>query len=210
MKIYSHMINMIWVVFVGVGNDPREDRYFSIPKQVWKIFLFAFVSEVRILRWFGNIVQAQNYDPDGEFVAYWLPRLKPLPKEKRHSPGMLLYMKPVVALKFGNTKPITSEEKKKRRSNKGKWTTFFCFMYKRNSCIACSTFFIVLQLLFFLSINICSQRKSSLTKVRNPVDRLVVLLLLLLLKRHVLEIYEEEKNTNCITYFGEERENKKW
>ncbi|KAL8521602.1 hypothetical protein ACS0TY_011937 [Phlomoides rotata] len=91
-----------WTYGAGVGNDPREDRYFSIPKQ------------------------AQNYDPDGEIVAYWLPQLKPLPKEKRHSPGMLLYIKPVVALKFGNTKPMTSgtrrigaTEAKKWRSNKG-------------------------------------------------------------------------------------------
>ncbi|KAK6158682.1 hypothetical protein DH2020_005996 [Rehmannia glutinosa] len=68
-----------WTYGAGVGNDPREDRYFSIPKQ------------------------AQNYDPDGEFVAYWLPQLRALPKEKRHFPGML-YVKPIVALKFGNTK----------------------------------------------------------------------------------------------------------
>ncbi|XP_022855504.1 cryptochrome DASH, chloroplastic/mitochondrial isoform X3 [Olea europaea var. sylvestris] len=68
----------------GVGNDPREDRYFSIPKQ------------------------AQNYDPEGEFVAYWLPQLRVLPKEKRHFPG-LLYIKPVVALKFGNTKTTNNK-----------------------------------------------------------------------------------------------------
>ncbi|KAK4364867.1 hypothetical protein RND71_016225 [Anisodus tanguticus] len=54
-----------WTYGAGVGNDPREDRYFSIPKQ------------------------AQNYDPEGEFVAYWLPELRALPREKRHSPGMM-------------------------------------------------------------------------------------------------------------------------
>ena len=47
--------------------------------------------------------QAQNYDPEGEYVAYWLPKLKPLPKEKRNFPGMS-YIKPVVALRYGNTK----------------------------------------------------------------------------------------------------------
>ncbi|KAL0393839.1 UNVERIFIED_CONTAM: Cryptochrome DASH, chloroplastic/mitochondrial [Sesamum latifolium] len=72
-----------WTYGAGVGNDPREDRYFSIPKQ------------------------AQNYDPDGEFVAYWLPQLRALPKEKRHFPGMS-YIKPIVALKFGNTKPMSN------------------------------------------------------------------------------------------------------
>ncbi|XP_075109682.1 cryptochrome DASH, chloroplastic/mitochondrial isoform X1 [Nicotiana tabacum] len=68
-----------WTYGAGVGNDPREDRYFSIPKQ------------------------AQNYDPEGEFVAYWLPELRALPREKRHSPGMM-YLKPIVALKHGYTK----------------------------------------------------------------------------------------------------------
>ena len=46
-------------------------------------------------------LQAQNYDPEGEYVAYWLPQLKSLPKEKRHFPGMA-YIKQVVPLKFGN------------------------------------------------------------------------------------------------------------
>lgn len=44
--------------------------------------------------------QAQNYDPEGEFVAYWLPELRALPREKRPSPGMM-YLKPLVALKHG-------------------------------------------------------------------------------------------------------------
>ncbi|GKV37810.1 hypothetical protein SLEP1_g45789 [Rubroshorea leprosula] len=67
-----------WTYGAGVGNDPREDRYFSIPKQ------------------------AQTYDPEGEFVAYWLPQLQTLPKEKRNFPGES-YMEQVVPLKFGNT-----------------------------------------------------------------------------------------------------------
>ncbi|KAL6216900.1 hypothetical protein ACLB2K_010118 [Fragaria x ananassa] len=66
----------------GVGNDPREDRYFSIPKQ--------------------------NYDPEGEYVAYWLPQLKSLTKENRHFPGMT-YIKQVVPLKFGNAVLLCSK-----------------------------------------------------------------------------------------------------
>ncbi|KAK4490884.1 hypothetical protein RD792_001599 [Penstemon davidsonii] len=95
-----------WTYGAGVGNDPREDRYFSIPKQ------------------------AQNYDPEGEFVAYWLPQLRALPKEKRHFPGMM-YIKPIVALKFGNKKPVdnrtmapgtrsVSTEENKWKSHRGK------------------------------------------------------------------------------------------
>ncbi|EXB94223.1 Cryptochrome DASH [Morus notabilis] len=66
-----------WTYGAGVGNDPREDRYFSIPKQ------------------------AQTYDPEGEYVAYWLPQLQSLPKEKRNSPGKS-YIEQVVPLKFGS------------------------------------------------------------------------------------------------------------
>ncbi|CAI9094855.1 OLC1v1030661C1 [Oldenlandia corymbosa var. corymbosa] len=66
-----------WTYGAGVGNDPREDRYFSIPKQ------------------------AQNYDPEGKFVAYWLSELQPLPKEKRNFPGHS-YIKTIVPLKFGS------------------------------------------------------------------------------------------------------------
>ncbi|KAL3650984.1 Myosin-3 [Castilleja foliolosa] len=87
-----------WTYGAGVGNDPREDRYFSIPKQ------------------------AQNYDPNGEFVSYWLPQLRALPKEKRHFPGML-YIKPIVALKFGNTKSTnnrtTGSSGSRRNANEG-------------------------------------------------------------------------------------------
>ncbi|KAL2346832.1 hypothetical protein Fmac_000832 [Flemingia macrophylla] len=66
-----------WTYGSGVGNDPREDRYFSIPKQ------------------------AQTYDPEGEYVAYWLPQLRKIPKEKRNFPGNLLYIPQIVPLKFG-------------------------------------------------------------------------------------------------------------
>ncbi|MCL7026866.1 hypothetical protein MKW94_003379 [Papaver nudicaule] len=65
-----------WTYGAGVGNDPREDRYFSIPKQ------------------------AQNYDPDGEYVAYWLPELRKLPKDKRNFPQGMSYIRKIVPLKF--------------------------------------------------------------------------------------------------------------
>ncbi|OIW15057.1 hypothetical protein TanjilG_13984 [Lupinus angustifolius] len=67
-----------WTYGSGVGNDPREDRYFSIPKQ------------------------AQTYDPEGEYVAYWLPQLGKIQKDKRNFPGNL-YIPQIVPLKFGNT-----------------------------------------------------------------------------------------------------------
>ncbi|XP_050363107.1 cryptochrome DASH, chloroplastic/mitochondrial [Argentina anserina] len=92
-----------WTYGAGVGNDPREDRYFSIPKQ------------------------AQNYDPEGEYVAYWLPRLKSLPKEKRHFPGMA-YIKQVVPLKFGNAGKFQNHDKAPNARGKNfggrqtKWT----------------------------------------------------------------------------------------
>ncbi|KAA8521415.1 hypothetical protein F0562_012093 [Nyssa sinensis] len=65
-----------WTYGAGVGNDPREDRYFSIPKQ------------------------ARTYDPEGEYVAYWLPELKALGKDRRIYPGKS-YIKQIIPLKFG-------------------------------------------------------------------------------------------------------------
>ncbi|XP_068641337.1 cryptochrome DASH, chloroplastic/mitochondrial [Aristolochia californica] len=86
-----------WTYGAGVGNDPREDRYFSIPKQ------------------------AQTYDPEGEYVAFWLPELKALPKETRNFPGNS-YIKQIVPLKFGyskqrhsHVKPEASKQKKEYR-----------------------------------------------------------------------------------------------
>eukprot|EP00898_Chlorokybus_atmophyticus_P003146 jgi/Chlat1/3832/Chrsp26S04060 len=83
-----------WTYGAGVGTDPREDRYFSIPKQ------------------------ASNYDSDGAYVAHWIPPLANVPPSLRHSPyrltpeeqqryGIILkgpdanYVEPVVPLKFG-------------------------------------------------------------------------------------------------------------
>ncbi|KAJ3679246.1 hypothetical protein LUZ60_017257 [Juncus effusus] len=85
-----------WTYGAGVGNDPREDRYFSIPKQ------------------------AKNYDPDGEYVAYWLPQLKFLPKEKRHFPGFS-YIKQIVPLKFDSS----NQKKDNFRRDKGKSSNLY-------------------------------------------------------------------------------------
>lgn len=46
-----------WAYVAGVGNDPRENRYFN----TWK--------------------QASMYDPQGAFIKNWLPELKDLPKD---------------------------------------------------------------------------------------------------------------------------------
>ncbi|KAI3854905.1 hypothetical protein MKX03_009063 [Papaver bracteatum] len=81
-----------WTYGAGVGNDPREDRYFSIPKQ------------------------AQNYDPEGEYVAYWLPELRKLPKDKRNFPHEKSYIKQIVPLKFSKPNHGHSHTKPTPRS----------------------------------------------------------------------------------------------
>ncbi len=54
-----------WLYVAGVGNDPRENRYFNILKQ------------------------AGNYDPKGDYVKHWLPELSGVPADKIHSLGLL-------------------------------------------------------------------------------------------------------------------------
>lgn len=52
-----------WNYVAGVGNDPREDRYFNI------------------------ISQAKRYDPQGDYVRHWVPELAELPASVIHDPA---------------------------------------------------------------------------------------------------------------------------
>ena len=49
-----------WNYVAGVGNDPRENRYFNI------------------------LTQAIRYDSQGEYVKHWLPELASVPADKVH------------------------------------------------------------------------------------------------------------------------------
>lgn len=51
-----------WNYVAGVGSDPRENRYFNI------------------------MTQARRYDPDGDFIRYWLPELKELSETSIFAP----------------------------------------------------------------------------------------------------------------------------
>ena len=54
-----------WAYIAGVGNDPRENRYFNVIKQ------------------------ATEYDPKGEYVKTWLPQLANIPGKQVHTPFFL-------------------------------------------------------------------------------------------------------------------------
>lgn len=54
-----------WTYVAGVGADPREDRYFLIPKQ------------------------ARDYDPKGLYIRQWLPTLASVPTEGLLDPAKL-------------------------------------------------------------------------------------------------------------------------
>ena len=54
-----------WNYIAGVGNDPREDRYFNI------------------------ISQSKRYDAEGVYIKYWLPELKNLPTTFLHQPDLM-------------------------------------------------------------------------------------------------------------------------
>lgn len=51
-----------WNYVAGVGNDARG------------------------FRWFNTIKQANDYDPEGEYVRYWCPELRDVPNERIHEP----------------------------------------------------------------------------------------------------------------------------
>ena len=54
-----------WNYVAGVGNDPRENRYFNI------------------------LIQAKNYDAKAEYVKYWCPELQQVPVSQVQSVGLL-------------------------------------------------------------------------------------------------------------------------
>ncbi|WP_036678266.1 DASH family cryptochrome [Daejeonella oryzae] len=54
-----------WAYVAGVGNDPRDNRYFNVLKQ------------------------AREYDPLGDYVRLWIPELKNIPLGKIHEPWKL-------------------------------------------------------------------------------------------------------------------------
>jgi deoxyribodipyrimidine photo-lyase len=54
-----------WNYIAGVGNDPREDRSFNV------------------------IAQSKKYDPNGDFIRYWMPELSSLPAQHIHEPQPL-------------------------------------------------------------------------------------------------------------------------
>ncbi|MCS6904213.1 MAG: DASH family cryptochrome [Bacteroidia bacterium] len=54
-----------WNYIAGVGNDPRGFRYFNVTKQ------------------------AEEYDPQAEYIKYWLPELQRIPVPKIYLPSQL-------------------------------------------------------------------------------------------------------------------------
>ncbi len=54
-----------WNYMAGIGNDPRENRYFNV------------------------LSQALRYDPQGKYVKRWCPELAKLPSPRIHEPYLL-------------------------------------------------------------------------------------------------------------------------
>lgn len=54
-----------WAYIAGVGNDPREERYFNVIKQ------------------------AHDYDASAQFVKLWIPQLNELKSSQAHQPYLL-------------------------------------------------------------------------------------------------------------------------
>lgn len=54
-----------WNYVAGVGNDPRQNRYFNI------------------------LHQARKYDPEGVFVRNWIPELDEIPANLVHAPSLM-------------------------------------------------------------------------------------------------------------------------
>lgn len=78
-----------WAYVAGIGNDPRENRYFNI------------------------LSQAKKYDAKGEYIRYWIPELKEIEGFNVHKVSLMnetelekvnsiipeIYLKPVVDMR---------------------------------------------------------------------------------------------------------------
>ncbi|GAB2727627.1 deoxyribodipyrimidine photo-lyase [Halomonas garicola] len=67
----------------------------------WQWAASTGTDAVPYFRLFNPTTQSTRFDPDGEFIAHWLPELAPLPPRARHNPpaaerGRLGYPKPIV------------------------------------------------------------------------------------------------------------------
>jgi len=63
------------------------------------------------------LLQAKTYDPEGEYVSYWLPELRSLAKERRNFPGAS-YIRQIVPLKFdGGNQKKDQQFNQQRRPN---------------------------------------------------------------------------------------------
>jgi deoxyribodipyrimidine photo-lyase len=70
-----------WTYVAGVGNDPRENRYFNI------------------------ISQAKRYDPQGQYVKCWLPKLTNLSSSIVHHPQLNFKEQKELKLQIGKDYP---------------------------------------------------------------------------------------------------------
>jgi len=61
-------------------------------------------------------MQAKTYDPEGEYVAYWLTELRSLTKERRNFPGAS-YIRQIVPLKFDGENQKDQQFNRQRRPN---------------------------------------------------------------------------------------------
>lgn len=79
-----------WNYIAGVGNDPREDRYFNI------------------------ISQAKRYDPQGDYVRHWIPELSGIEGKRIHYPTKVeeaILNKAEVSLGTDYPEPMVSFDK---------------------------------------------------------------------------------------------------
>ncbi|MFN3345543.1 MAG: FAD-binding domain-containing protein, partial [Chloroherpetonaceae bacterium] len=71
-----------WNYVAGIGNDPREDRYFN------------------------PLRQAAMYDPNGDYVRHWIPELSHVPAPFIHEPHKLSPMEATLyGVELGKTYP---------------------------------------------------------------------------------------------------------
>ncbi|KAM7490685.1 hypothetical protein LguiA_033606 [Lonicera macranthoides] len=99
------------------GNYEYEKTKGKCKLEEMEIQFYCDLNSLTISK--NSMFIAKSYDPEGEYVSYWLPELRALSREKRNFPGQYFYIKPIVQLKYGNnTTTSNSRRKNKLEENK--------------------------------------------------------------------------------------------